>query len=205
MRSQRGLRNTSKSTADKLSRAARLIPLPSLLLFLCLSEAPATLLAVCSALLLHEAGHLFFFLASGMGMPRLSSEAVGLRLSPDREMTGCSALLVLSGGALANLLGGVIFYRLGWTTVGATHLSAAVFNLLPIGSSDGGQLFSLLCRRILPVRSARLLSDGVTLLLLGFIFFFGLLSFYFSGYGLSAVYFSVFFFFSCFRGAFHDF
>lgn len=141
---------------------------------LVLFSSPFELLALLSAVLLHEGGHLLAFFLLGEPPPRPTAVLAGLTLSPTRTLPYRHELLIAAAGPLSNLLfalplllfgSGAGLLLLGWV-----HLLTALVNLLPLPGCDGGRtLFSLLAL-FLPLRIAEavfsLLSLAVFFLLL---------------------------------------
>ena len=174
---------------------ARLIPLGALLLSLILSEPPSILLMAAGAITLHELGHtLAFFLLTGV-LPSLSLDRFGLRLTSARPLLPREELWVALGGPLFNLLFGILFCKAGgdfFFSLGVMHFLFALFNLLPYEDSDGGRVFRLLFLRLLGRKRGRAASVLLSALVLAFFYFLSLYVFYFTGEGLSGVFFAIF-------------
>ncbi len=176
-------------------RRLYLLPLFSLFLSLLLSEPPAMLMMALSAVLLHECGHVIVFFLLTRSLPSLKAEKFGLRLMPARPLLFQEELFAALGGPLFNLLLGIFFCRVGtnfFFSMGAMHFLFAFFNLLPFDGSDGGRVFHLLFLRLLPKKKARAASLFLSGASLAFFYFVSLFTFYFTGEGLSGVFFSVF-------------
>ena len=179
---------------QRKSRIA-LIPLVTLLISLLLSEPPSMLFMAAGAIILHELGHVLVLLALTHNIPALAPERFGLRLLPSRPLLPGEELAAALGGPLLNVLFGVFFCRLGgdfFFTFGAMHFLFAFFNLLPYESSDGGRVFHLLFLRFLPRKNAEWASILLSGAVLSFFYFVSLYVFYFTGDGLSGVFFSIF-------------
>lgn len=177
---------------------AGLFPTICLLAALFLAEGGSALLCAVCAVLWHETGHVVFFLLTGASLPRFAPDKFGFRLFPAFSLTAGKSFLICLGGPLFNLAAGVALYRLsggagGLGLLGGVQLLSGLFNLLPIGTMDGGRLFLLFTERFFPRKAALLFrfAEGVTL---GFLFFFSVFCFYFSGSGLYGIFFSLFFF-----------
>ena len=171
------------------------IPPVSLFLSLLLSEPPPMLLMALSAVCLHEGGHILVFSFLMHETPVLSLDVLGMRLLSQRPMHRREEALVALGGPLANLLVGLLFLRLGtpfFLSFGITQLLFGFFNLLPMASSDGERLLSLLLYARLSVRHAEGILLFVSVFTLAFLALLSLYSFYFTGNGLAGVFFSVF-------------
>ncbi|MBP3436368.1 MAG: hypothetical protein J6K61_00465 [Clostridia bacterium] len=179
---------------------------PLLLLFVPLlaavaAEPPFMLFLGASAVLLHEGGHLLCFHLCHSAHPHLRLAPFGLRLYTASLLSPAKEAFVCLGGPLANLLAaGLLFFASSFALgdflrlYGAVHLLAALFNLLPFCETDGGRLFSLFLRGILPKEKAERVGRFFSVFFLSFFFFFSCFLFYFGGIGLYGVFFSIFFF-----------
>lgn len=171
------------------------LPLFSLFLSLLLSEPPAMLMIALSAILLHECGHVLVLLLLTRAVPTLKAEKFGLRLFPSRPLLFFEELLAAMGGPVLNLLLGFFFCRQGtdfFFSMGAMHFLFAFFNLLPFENSDGERVFRLLFLRFLSQKKAEAASAFLSGASLSLLFFLSLFTFYFTGEGLSGVFFSIF-------------
>ena len=185
----------SSSALKRLGLLERVLPSAALLLSLCLSESPAFLLMAVGAVLLHEAGHLFFFLLLTREPPSLLPSSFGIRMYAARPLLPHEETLITLAGPLINLSVGFFACRAGGEflfSLGAMHFLFAFFNLLPMGGADGERLLRLLFSRLLGKERG---ETGVTLFsafFSSFFFFLSLYVFYLSGLGLSGVFFAVF-------------
>ena len=179
--------------ADMLASLLPVLCLTGALIF---SEGPASLLCALCAVLWHETGHIVFFLLTDTPLPRFSADKFGFRLSPAYALTAGKSSLICLGGPLFNLVAGILLYRLSGATgafglLGGMQLLYGLFNLLPVGTMDGGRLFRTLAERFCPGAADTLfrLAEGLSL---GFLFFFSMFAFYFSACGLYGIFFSFF-------------
>ncbi len=171
------------------------IPPISLFLSVLLSEPLPMLLMALSAVCLHEGGHILVFSFLMRETPVLSLDVLGMRLLSHRPMQRREEALIALGGPFANFLIGLLFLRLGtpfFLSFGITQLLFGLFNLLPIASSDGERLLSLLLHVRLSVQRAEGILLFVSVFTHAFLALLSLYSFYFTGNGLSGVFFSVF-------------
>lgn len=111
-------------------------------------ESGVSILAL-SACLLHEIGHLLAFCLTGYRPRAMVFELTGIRLIPSERLPGFAQnLLIQSGGVLANLICGAVFWLFHRNSAAAVHIILACFSLLPLRTLDGGQiLFAVLTRR----------------------------------------------------------
>lgn len=187
-------RPTWNAPRGKLSLFLLLIPLFSALLV----EEPFVLLLGASAVLWHEGGHLFFFLLCGVPPSRLFADTFGLRLESALPLSPKKEALIAIGGPLFNLLAAALLLLFGhgdfFRLYATLHLMPALFNLLPVFTTDGGRLLLLLLHALLPTETAEAAFRLFSAILLAFLFFFCAFLFYFGGIGLYGVFFSLFFF-----------
>lgn len=111
-------------------------------------ESGVSILAL-SACLLHEIGHLLAFCLTGYRPRAMVFELTGIRLIPSERLPGFAQnLLIQSGGVLANLICGAVFWLFHRNSAAAVHIILGCFSLLPLRTLDGGQiLFAVLTRR----------------------------------------------------------
>jgi len=113
-------------------------------------ESGVSILAL-SACLLHETGHLLAFCLTGYRPRAMVFELTGIRLIPSERLPGFAQnLLIQSGGVLANLICGAVFWLFHRNSAAAVHIILACFSMLPLRTLDGGQiLLAVLTRRSL--------------------------------------------------------
>ena len=154
---------------------------------LILFSSPFELLALLSAVLLHEGGHLLAFYLLGEPAPRPSAVLAGLTLSPLRPLPYRHELSIAAAGPLSNLLfalplllfgSGKGILLLGWV-----HLLTALVNLLPLKGSDGGRVLFSLLALLLPLRIAEAISSLLSLSVFFLLLFFFLFLLLFEGGG----------------------
>lgn len=128
---------------------------PALLGMLSLMLPREALLRTLTACLLHECAHLLAAAATGQKPRLLRVSAAGLRLemqAPALCPAGAFAVIVCAGPA-ANLIAAGLLFLSGHPESAAAQLSAALFNLLPCQSTDGGSLlYTLLEQRYIRSR-----------------------------------------------------
>ncbi len=114
------------------------------------------------ACMLHELGHLLMFFLVGHTPREISFEASGIRLCKTSPLI-CypKELLVLLSGSAVNLLLCLVFYLFlptpGGLLFAAVHLVLGLFNLLPVGTLDGGRIVRLLLLlKLTPDRADRI-------------------------------------------------
>ena len=125
-------------------------------------------LAFYTVCALHEAGHLVLLLLTGGSAASVCFTAAGIRI--DTRKTGAAPLLhdiaVLLAGPAVN---GIAFAALRLMERGgefaALNLMAAVYNMLPYRSLDGGALIALLTMGSSVEKAAELILAAVKLLM----------------------------------------
>ncbi len=119
-------------------------------------ESGVSVLAL-SACLLHETGHLLAFCLTGHKPRAMVFELTGIRLTPPERLPSFAQnLLIQSGGVLANLICGAVFYLFHRYSAAAVHIVLASFSLLPLRTLDGGQLLLAALTRRSPDRGERI-------------------------------------------------
>lgn len=190
-------RNISKSTTRAaLCKAAYLCATGSVLFSVLLSQSAVSLAMALSAILWHEGGHLLLFLLTGNGVPAFVLRGNGFRLLPAGAMSPRAEAAVAAAGPGCNLLFGWLLYRFVGSAaakqLAVMHFITGLFNLLPIGTSDGGRLLFLFLHAFLPGSTARRLTDAVGALTAAFFFFYAVILYYFTGEGLCGILFVIF-------------
>lgn len=114
--------------------------------------------------LLHEAGHISAILLCRERIDELSflPHGIAMKLSKTATFTTCQELFVLISGCLVNF----IFILLSKGTVQYINLGIFLFNILPIGSLDGGRLISLIFTRLFGGRKGERLALLTSFLIL---------------------------------------
>lgn len=184
---------------NKTGKALSTLPLLVLLGVMTGTEAPSFLFAALCAIVWHETGHIIFFLLSGAALPRLAFDHFSLRLQSSDILTAVPYFFICAGGSLFNLVTGIVLYRFSGgmgtlAVLGGVQLLYGLFNLLPIGTMDGGRISLLFFSHVWP-KSPTLpfrILEGVAL---GLLFFFSFFCFLCSASGLYGMAFSIFFFF----------
>ncbi|MCI8649092.1 MAG: hypothetical protein HFG20_03150 [Anaerotruncus sp.] len=114
-------------------------------------------LAVLTAVALHECGHLLMMWLAGVKIPAVEFCPFGIRLERQTLLPVAKETAVYLGGVLANavcLCCWVPWY--GWDAFSQAHLGLLLFNLLPVGRLDGGQLLRLALFRLDPVTAQQI-------------------------------------------------
>lgn len=133
-------------------------PFFAIITLLLLVDNNGTILWGISAALVHELGHIFAMVIKKCPPKKISLRAFDINIV-DRTRGARSYnddLLILMAGPLSNLVFVLVLYfvyRFGncdWLIVPIfENIFIAIFNILPIESLDGGQIFfNLLCRKL---------------------------------------------------------
>lgn len=124
------------------------------------------LFLLAAAILIHELGHIAAAFSVGVRVRGMRARAGGFYIDADAAGSYPRAALVYLGGAAANLVSALIFRG----ELGAYCLGAAIFNLLPLPTSDGERALESIVSWLtddpyLSWRIARAASDAATALL----------------------------------------
>ena len=154
---------------------------------LVLFSSPFELLALLSAVLLHEGGHLLAFYLLAEPAPRPSAVLAGLTLSPTRPLAYRHELPIAAAGPFSNLLFALPLLLFGTGTgvllLGWVHLLTALVNLLPLPGCDGGRILFSLLALLLPLRIAETVASLLSLAIFFLLLFFFLFLLLFEGGG----------------------
>lgn len=153
------------------------------------------LLMMLGAAALHEGGHLLLFYICTRDAPRIGFDRFGFRLWAARPLLPREELCIAAAGPLVNFLLALLFFRLRGSfffSLGTVHLLLALFNLLPFDTSDGGRMLRIALASFLSADNAERATTFVSASVLSFFYFLSLYLFYFTGNGLSGVFFAVF-------------
>lgn len=181
----------AKRARGRLWRRALSFLFPvAVVIFLLWREPVGYALFLFAAVLVHEAGHLFAFLALGEPPPIFAGRAGGLLLSPRGQVLSYGReLIVAAAGPLFNIATALALIPALHGGRGeasfcffALNLLSALFNLLPIAGFDGGRVLFCLASLLFPPRFARGLCDGFSLFFL-LIFYFSALFLFLFGRG----------------------
>ena len=153
----------AKGEGGTLRRALSLLPPLLLFLSFAVGDGISLSFALLFAVLLHEGGHGAAFFLLGAGVPGLAGARGGFLLTGARPLSPREEALVAAAGPLANLLAAAGFLLLTalsaakeWCfCVFAIQLLTALSNLLPLESTDGGRLLSLLSGALFGERGRR--------------------------------------------------
>ncbi len=121
----------------------------------------------------HELAHLYAMHRAGWDRCRVRFTPLGIRLLREggTPVSYTSEIAVHLSGPAVNLLLGCALAVLGmvWDGMGpsiAANLGLGLFNLLPVCPLDGGHALTAALNWVLPPRSARLIANGITGLVL---------------------------------------
>ena len=124
-------------------------------------------LCLLFAILTHELGHIVLSKLCHVPVTGLSLDLFGARLQLDGMVSYGQEFFIALGGPLVNLLtAGVLYATLGeavwqdggWvSTFFVASMALAIFNLLPVGTMDGGRMLSA----VLSCWWSPALADGV--------------------------------------------
>jgi len=109
------------------------------------------------ALLIHEAGHFCVMFLCGKRVTALSFRLFGIEIiSRESVLSYPKEILIAAGGIVYNIA--VFFaFKNVYFFFAAINLVVACYNLLPIGSLDGGQIVEyLLLTRLVPQKAERI-------------------------------------------------
>lgn len=142
--------------------------------------------------LLHETGHLICMKAVGCNIKGVAFGAYGMRIDSDLPLSFKKEAVVALGGPVTNIFLAVAGFAWGNRMLALANVAIAVFNLLPVESTDGhSALKSLLCIRFESEKIKAALSV-VSAAFLFLMYCFGFLLLFKSGYNFSALAVSVY-------------
>lgn len=125
----------------------------------------ALLLYLVLPVLIHEGGHLLVLalLRVPVREIRFTPVSIAIQTGRPRALSYGRELAVAAAGIAANLLVAFLLWRLAFPSMRtmlmiASNLAVALFQLLPAGHLDGGQLLRCLCDILFPPGLARAVS-----------------------------------------------
>ena len=142
--------------------------------------------------LLHETGHLLCMKAVGCKIKGVAFGVYGMRIDSELPLSFKKEALVALGGPLVNIILAVVGFTLDNRMFAIVNTAVAVFNLIPVESTDGHiALKSLLglCFESEKIKAALNIVSAAFLFLM---YCFGFLLLFKSGYNFSALAVSVY-------------
>ena len=139
-----------------------------LAVFVLLAERHILLWYIALPVLIHELGHLIAMAACKIKVREIHFTPVSLRMQAGGQtLTLGQELGLAAGGIAANLAAALFLWLFAFQSMRtmlliAANLAVAAFNILPIGSLDGGRMIGSLCDRYLRPQAARFLSRLVS-------------------------------------------
>lgn len=114
----------------------------------CIVDRRGAGIPIIAAVILHECGHVLILRLSKGKIPYMRFEPFGIRMVRSGMLTYPQEFWVYSGGIIANAIAFVItFSFFGWCGFAMANLGLLLFNLLPVGRLDGGQLLRVVLSR----------------------------------------------------------
>jgi stage IV sporulation protein FB len=151
----------------------------ALLACILLLDRERLLVYFIAPILVHECGHIAVILLGRVPVReiRLSPLGIAIRREPSVILSNPVEIFLSLGGILANLLAAAILYLFCFQSMrvmllGASNIAVALYNALPIGDMDGGQVLRLLAARFFSPDTARTISLVCSLLILAPLFAF---------------------------------
>ena len=146
-----------------------LLPCLAWLLPLIVCEPLSSALALISASLLHESGHIFAFFITSSPRPKLEGAPFGFILMPSRPLSYKSELIIAFFGPLFNLLFATALFLMALPSPNDAeyyfillNIMTALYNLLPLYFLDGGRILFSLCALIFPLSVSEKIRDCVS-------------------------------------------
>ncbi len=131
-------------------------------------------LPALAAVVLHESGHIVLMRLTGYQIPEMRFSPFGVQIERWGLLPDGREAAVYLGGVLANLLtGGIAWLFCGWNLFTIVSLGLILFNLLPVGRLDGGQLLRLALGRGCSPEHADRLQKWIGFLVLTPLFAYG--------------------------------
>lgn len=140
-------------------------------IFLIVDKQGFTVLTLLASLT-HELGHLFALIALGNKPKELVFEIVGIRLVKQNKFISYNKeILILFAGPLTNI---IIFFVLYFffkdnyycNIFSLTNLFIGIFNLLPVGNLDGGQILNLALKKSCELYTSNLLVIVISIIVI---------------------------------------
>ena len=150
-----------------------LLPCLAWLLPLIVCEPISSVLALLSASLMHEAGHIFAFFITKEVKPELKGTPFGFILMPARPLSYKSELIIALFGPLFNIIFATLLLLYALPSPSSSeyyfiflHILTALYNLLPISFLDGGRILFSLSALLFPLYTAEKIRDIISFFLL---------------------------------------
>lgn len=138
-----------------------------------LTDRALLLLYLALPIAIHELGHFLALRACRVPVTGLSFTpfSLDLKTAPRLLLPSGQELLINLAGILANLIAAGFLYLFCFQSMRtmllvASNIAVALFNLLPVQGLDGGEVLRLFCERRFTPRSAQILSNTVSFLVL---------------------------------------
>lgn len=142
--------------------------------------------------LLHETGHLLCMKAVGCRIKGVAFGVWGMRIDSALPLSFKKEALVALGGPAANIFLAVMGFALDNRIFAVANTAVAVFNLIPVESTDGhSALKNLLCLRF-ETQKIKAALNIISAAFLFLMYCFGFLILFKSGYNFSALAVSVY-------------
>lgn len=140
---------------------------------LCDKSGVFTMALVAS--LLHEMAHILMLYFVGEYADNITLKPQGISLVRSGKMLSYkSEILVLLAGCILNFTLFAVFYffceSLSLKLFAVVNLSLGLFNILPLGTLDGGRILKILLKNVLPSQKADLICKivSITVVILSF-------------------------------------
>lgn len=145
--------------------------------------APAGLMCC----ILHEIGHLVFIKLCSGSITKISFGIYGMRITPaaNLNLSPIKEALVCFGGPLINLLLFILLFVFKKYEFAYINLVMAIFNLLPIQSTDGGNILYNILICILSEEKAKTVLKILSTVFLFCLFCFGFLTLFKTKYNFT--------------------
>lgn len=163
------MRGNTKKGAIKTEVSLSVPYLCALIVFLILEPSKAAGQMLLAAFI-HETGHIIMMHITGKQPERIVFGAFGVRIESKASpaVSYQTEMLVFFAGPLINFVAALLFFQN--KTVRQIHLMMGLFNLLPMGVLDGGQILRCLLQQKMPLLQADKWT-GILSLVVGIILF----------------------------------
>lgn len=168
--------------------------------FFSLSNSGNFYLYALFAAFIHEFGHLVAAIIVNCKISCVEFLPFGIRMrltNAINTLPWYKSLFIIISGPLANILCFILIYLLnkGMCDAAITHLAIAIFNLLPIGTLDGGKILYEILGACFKFKKCQQICDVISLVVAIGLFFLGSVLLIYTGYNfsliLTAIYLSV--------------
>ncbi len=128
---------------------------------LCLIDKQGIMWISFCAVILHEVGHIVAMLLLKIRIRRIRLACCGVLIDGDSTLYWHKRLIIAASGPIMNI---IIYLLMLQTDFGLISLVTGLFNLIPVSSTDGGDILRLVCNRLISEKISNVLFFVISLL-----------------------------------------